>query len=186
MAGCVLTAQWSESETARKGPEVRRGQGWPLWRLRGRTHVPASSGYQRHSLAGDPRHRGHHPTSDSIITSPLSLTPHPPLLRTLVTPESTWILQARIPITDPSLNHACNIPSVTEGDTVTGDEHLGTGTLPTRCHTDTALAGQGGRAGPGRTGGVPGALGEQVQLEGEQGAGRTGEPLVLWGSRCSL
>ena len=56
------------------------------------------------------------------------------------------------PITDPSLNHACNIPSVTEGDTVTGDEHLGTGTLPTRCHTDTALAGQGGRAGPGRTG----------------------------------
>lgn len=38
------------------------------------------------------------PTSDSIITSPpLSLTPRLPLLRTLVTPESTWILQAHIP-----------------------------------------------------------------------------------------
>lgn len=56
-------------------------------------------------------------------------------------PESTWILQARIPSTDPSLNHACNLPSVTEGDIVTGDEDLGTGTLPTRRHTDTALVG---------------------------------------------
>lgn len=63
MAGCILTALRSESETALKGLEVRRGQGWPLWRLRGRTHVPASSGFQRHphSLACDPRHRGYHP-----------------------------------------------------------------------------------------------------------------------------